>query len=141
MPREDIGQSKHPLTIQEMTPHMDTTKWSIPKTQTDYILCSQRWRSSIQSAKSRPGASYGSDHELLIAKFRLKVKKVGKTAGPFKYHRNEIPYNYMSGATVGITDKMEARSPAPSPHSAGTDPGMKELGLVILTCLFLSFLF
>ena len=75
---------------------------------------------------------------LITAKFRLKVKKVGKTAGPFKYHRNEIPYNYMSGATVGITDKMEARSPAPSPHSAGTDPGMKELGLVILTCLFHS---
>ena len=44
----------------------------------------------------------------------------------------------MSGAVLGITDKMEARSPAPSPHSAGTDPGMKELGLVILTCLFLS---
>ena len=47
--------------------------------QIDYILCSQRWRSSIQSAKTRPGADYGSDHELLIAKFRLKLKKVGKT--------------------------------------------------------------
>ena len=44
----------------------------------------------------------------------------------------------MSGATLGITGTMEARSPAPSPHSTGTDPGMKELGLVILTCLFLS---
>ena len=44
----------------------------------------------------------------------------------------------VSGAALGITDKMEARSPAPSPHSAGMDPGMKELGLVILTCLFLS---
>ena len=40
--------------------------------QIDYILCSQRWRSSIQSAKTRPGADCGSDHELLIAKFRLK---------------------------------------------------------------------
>jgi len=99
MPREDIGQSKHPLTIQEMTPHMDTTKWSIPKTQTDYILCSQRWRSSIQSAKSRPGASYGSDHELLIAKFRLKVKKVGKITRPFRYDLNQIPYDY----TVEVT--------------------------------------
>ena len=47
--------------------------------QTDYILCSQRWRSSIQSAKRRPGADCGSDHELLIAKFRLKLKKVQKT--------------------------------------------------------------
>ena len=44
----------------------------------------------------------------------------------------------MSGASLGITDKMEAWPPVPSPHSAGTDPGMKELGLVILTCLFLS---
>ena len=44
----------------------------------------------------------------------------------------------LSGATLGITDKMEARPPAPSPHSAGMDPGMKDLGLVILTCLFLS---
>ena len=43
--------------------------------QSDYILCSQRWRSSIQSAKTRPGADCGSDHELLIAKFRLKLKK------------------------------------------------------------------
>ena len=43
--------------------------------QIDYILCSQRWRSSIQSAKSRLGADCGSDHELLIVKFRLKLKK------------------------------------------------------------------
>ena len=47
--------------------------------QIDYILCSQRWRSSIQSAKARLGADCGSDHEHLIAKFRLKLKKVGKT--------------------------------------------------------------
>ena len=45
---------------------------------------------------------------------------------------------YLSGATLGLTDKMEAQSPVPSPHSAGMDPGMKELGLVILICLFLS---
>ena len=47
--------------------------------QIDYILCSQRQRSSVQSAKTRPGADCGSDHELLIAKFRLKLKKVWKT--------------------------------------------------------------
>ena len=46
--------------------------------QIDHILCSQRWRSSTQSAKTRPGADCGSDHELLIAKFRLKLKKLGK---------------------------------------------------------------
>ena len=48
------------------------------RNQNDDILCSQRWRSSIQSPKTRPGADYGSDHELLIAKFILKLKKVGK---------------------------------------------------------------
>ena len=57
----------------------------------DYILCSQRWRSSIQSAKARPGADCGSDHELLIAKFRRKLSK-GKTTRPFRYDLNQIPY-------------------------------------------------
>ena len=46
--------------------------------QIDYILCSQRWKSSIQSTKAKLGANCGSDHELLIAKFRLKLKKKGK---------------------------------------------------------------
>ena len=45
----------------------------------DYILCSQTWRSSIQLAETRLGADCGSDHEFLISKFRLKLKKVGKT--------------------------------------------------------------
>ena len=58
--------------------------------QVNYILCSQRWRSSIQSAKTRQEADYGSDHELLIAKFRLKLKKAGKTTRPFRYDLNQI---------------------------------------------------
>ena len=62
--------------------------------QSDYILRSQRWISSIQSAKTRRGPDCGSDHELLIAKFRLKLKKVGKTTRPFRYDLNQIPYNY-----------------------------------------------
>ena len=53
-----------------------------------------RWRSPIQSAKTRPGADCGSDHELLIAKFRLKLKKVGKTTRPFRYDLNQIPNDY-----------------------------------------------
>ena len=53
--------------------------------QTDYVFCSQRWRSSIQSTKTRPGADCGSDQEILIAKFRLKLKKVGKTTRPSKW--------------------------------------------------------
>ena len=62
--------------------------------QRDYILCSQCWKSSIQSAKTRPESNCGSDHELLIAKFRLKLKKVGKTTRPFRYDLNQIPYDY-----------------------------------------------
>ena len=58
------------------------------------MLCSRRWRSSIQSAKTRPGADCGSDHELLIAKFRCKLKKVGKTTRPFRYDLNQVPYDY-----------------------------------------------
>ena len=49
---------------------------------------------AIQSAKTRLGADCGSDHELLIAKFRLKLKKVGKTTRPFRYDLNQIPYDY-----------------------------------------------
>ena len=68
--------------------------WTSPdglrQNEVDYILCSQRWRSSIQSAKTRPGADCGSDHELLIAKFRLKLKKVGKTTRPFRYDLNQM---------------------------------------------------
>ena len=66
--------------------------------QIDYILCGQRWRSSIQSAKRRPGADCGSDYELLIAKFRLKLKKVGKTTRPFRYDINHIPLWLHSGS-------------------------------------------
>ena len=60
-----------------------------------YILCSQRWRSSIQSAKTRSGADCSSEHELLIAKFRIKLKKVGKTTRPFRYDINQIPCDYI----------------------------------------------
>ena len=71
--------------------------------QIDYILCSQRWRSSIQSPKTRPGADCGSDHEPLITKFRLKLKKVGKTARSFKYDLNQIPYDY----TVEVRNRFK----------------------------------
>ena len=61
--------------------------------QIDYILFSQRWRYYIQSAKKGLGADSGSDHEHLIAKFRLKLKKVGKTTRPFRYDLTQIPYD------------------------------------------------
>ena len=53
-----------------------------------------KWRSFIESAKTRQGADCGSDHELLIAKFRLQLKKVGKTTRPFRYDLNQIPDDY-----------------------------------------------
>src|SRR5574337_263560 len=58
------------------------------------IFFAAKWRSSIPSAKTRPGADCGSDHELLIAKVRLKLKKVGKITRPFRYDLNQIPYDY-----------------------------------------------
>ena len=69
----------------------------------DYILCSQRWRSSIQSAKTRLEADCDSDHELLIAKFRLKLKKVGKTTRPFRHDPNQIPQDY----TVEVANRFK----------------------------------
>ena len=81
--------------------------WTSPdgqhRNQIDYILCSQRWRSSIKSAKTRQGADYGSDHELLIAKFRLKLKKVGKTMRQLRYDLKQIPCKY----TVEVTNRFK----------------------------------
>ena len=81
--------------------------WTSPdgqhRNQIDYILCSQRWRSSIQSAKTRPRADCGSDHELLIDKFRLKLKKVEETIRPFRYDLNQIPYDY----TVEVRNRFK----------------------------------
>ena len=81
--------------------------WTSPdgqhQNQIDYILCSQIWRRSRQSTKIRPGADCGSDHERLIAKFRLKLKKVGKTTRPFRYDLNQILYDY----TVEVRNRFK----------------------------------
>ena len=71
--------------------------------QIDYIHRSQRWRSSVQSAKRRLGADCGSDHKLLIDKFRPKLKKVGKTRRPLRYDLNQIPYVY----TVEVRNRFK----------------------------------
>ena len=80
--------------------------WASPdgrhRNQIDYILCSQRWRSLIQSAKTRLGADCGSDHEL-TAKFRLKLKKVEKITRQFRYDLNQIPYDY----TVEVRNRFK----------------------------------
>ena len=73
------------------------------RNQIHYILCSQQCRNSIQSAKIRPGVDCGSVHELLIAKFRLKLKKVGKTTRPLRYDLNQIPYDY----TVEVRNRFK----------------------------------
>ena len=87
--------------------YFELSLWTSPdgqhQNQTDYILCSQKWRSSIQSAKTRPGVDCGSDHELLIAKLRLKLKKMGETIRPFRYDLNQIPYDY----TVEVRNRFK----------------------------------
>ena len=81
--------------------------WTTPdgqyRNQIDYILCNKRWGNSIQSAITRPGSDCSSDHELLIDKFRLQLKKVGKTTRPFRYDPNQIPYDY----TVEVTNRFK----------------------------------
>ena len=81
--------------------------WTSPdgqhQNQIDYILCSQRRKSTIQSPKTRLGADCGIDHELLITKFALKLKKVGKTTRQLRYDQNQTPYNY----TVEVTNRFK----------------------------------
>ena len=102
LPRERTGHSKHLLAKHKRRLY----QWMLPdcqyRNQIDYILCSRRWRSSLQSAKTRPEVDYGSNHELSIAIFRLNLKKVGKTNRPLKYDLNQIPYNH----TVEETNKF-----------------------------------
>ena len=111
LPRESTDNRKHPPPkTQEKTLHMDIIRWS-NQNSIDYILFSQRWRISIQSAKTRLGASCGSDHEPLIAKVGLKLKKVMKTIRPFRYDLNEIPYDYTVEVRnrfkgLGLIDRM-----------------------------------
>ena len=93
--------------------------WTSPddqhQNQIDYILCSQTWRSSIQPEKGIPTVDCVSVYEL-IAKFRLKSKKVGKTTRPFGYHLNQIPYNY----TVEVTNRFKGLDLIECPKNGGS---------------------
>ena len=103
LPRKDIGHSKHPLpTTQENTLHMDITRWSTPKSDWLYSL-QPKMEKLYTVSKKRPEADCGSEHELLIAKFRLQLKRVGKTTRPFRCDLNQIPYNY----TVEVTQRFK----------------------------------
>ena len=85
--------------------------WTSPdgqhRNQTDIYSLQPKMRTSIQSTKTRPGADCGSDHELLITKFRLTLKKVGKTTRPFKYDLSQIPYDY----TVEVRNRFKGLDP------------------------------
>ena len=78
------------------------TRWPTPKSDRLYSL-QPKWRSSKQSGKTRSGGDCGSDHEFLIAKFRIKLKKVGKTTKPVRYDLNQIPYDY----TVEMMNRLK----------------------------------
>ena len=102
--RELTGHRKYPLPT---THKRRLNTWTSPDgqhwNQIDYMLCSQRWKSSIQSGKTWLGVVCDSDHELFIAKFWLKLKKVGKTTRPFMYDLNQIPYDY----TVEVRNRFK----------------------------------
>ena len=102
LPRECTGHSKHTLWTQEKTLHMDITRWSILKS--NWLYCLQSKKKKLYTVrKNKTGVDCGSDHELLIAKFRLKLRKVGKTTRPFRYDLNQIPYHY----TVQVTNRFK----------------------------------
>ena len=82
----------------------------------DYILCSWVWRSSIQSEKTRLEANYDSYHHLLIAKFRLKLKKVGKTTRSFRYQFSSVHFSHsVMSDSLWPHELQHAKPPCPSP--------------------------
>ena len=99
LPRQHIGHSKHPLpTTQETTLHM------MGSTEIRFTVVFQPKKEKlIQSAKTIPEADLVSDHELFIARFRLKLNKVGKTTRPLRYDLNQIPYDY----TVEVRNRFK----------------------------------
>ena len=103
LPRECIGHSKHLLpTTQEKNLHMDITRWSTPKSDWLYSL-QPKMEKLYTVSKNKTRSWLCSHHELLIAKFRLKLKKVGITTRPFRYDLNQIPYEY----TVEVRNRFK----------------------------------
>ena len=99
MPRKHNGHSKHPFQQLKRQLYIWTSPDGQFWNQIDYVLCCRKWRSSIQSAKIRTGADCGSDHELLIGKFRFKLKTVGKTTRSSRYDLYQILYDYIVEVT------------------------------------------
>ena len=101
--RERTGHRKHPLpTTQEKTLHMDITRWSIPKSDQLYSL-QPWWWSSIQSAKTRPGAWLWLRSWTPYCQIWTYMRKVGKTTRPLRYDLNQIPYYY----SVEVTNRFK----------------------------------
>ena len=86
-----------------------------------------KWRSSIQSAKTRAGADCGSDHELLLAKFRLKLKKVGKTTRPFRYDLYQIPYTVEEINIKGVRSDRVPEELWMEVHNIVQEAGIKTI--------------
>ena len=102
LPREYTGHSKHSFpTTQEKTLHVDITRWSTPKLDWLYSL-QPKMEKLCTFSKNKTRSYCGSDHEFLIAKFRLKLKK-GKTTRPCRYGLNQIPYDY----TVEVRNRFK----------------------------------
>ena len=102
LPRERTGHSEHPFpTIKEKTLHMDINRWSIQKSDWLYSL-QPKMEKLYKVSKNKTGSWLWLSHELLTVKFRLKLKKVGKTTRPFRYDLNQIPHDY----TVEVTDRF-----------------------------------
>ena len=100
LPGECTGHSKHPLpTTQEKVLHMDITRWSTPKS--DWLYSLQPKMGKLYTVSKNKTRSWL--WQLLIAKFRLKLKKVGKTTRPFRYDLNKIPYDY----TVEVRNRFK----------------------------------
>ena len=103
LPREHTGHSKHPLlTTKERTLHMNII--IRPTLTSDWLYTLQpKMEKFYTVSKNKTGSWLWSDHELLIVKFRLKLKKVGKTTRPFRYDINKILYDF----TVEVRNRFE----------------------------------
>ena len=103
LPRERTGHSKHPLpTTQEKTLYMDITRWSTLKSDWLYSL-QPKMEKLYTVSKHKTWSWLWLKSWILLAKFRLKLKKVGKTTRPFRYDLNQIPYDY----TVEVRNRFK----------------------------------
>ena len=103
LPRERTGHSKHPLPkTQEKTLYMDITRWSTPKSNWLYSL-QPKMETLYAVSENKTRSWLWLRHELLIAKFRLKLQKLGKTTRLLRYDLNQILYDY----TVEVRNRFK----------------------------------